>query len=83
MKFESVEVVPDNFSGIAQTEGCYVFYSNGKWHRIGGPALMSVNDPTDPGRFYIDDISYSIEKYNKHPLVLQWKLKSILAIDWL
>lgn len=54
---------------------------NLKLHRIGGPAWMRIHNFENPELVYcLNGDEYSEENYYKHPLLIEYKLKSIMEL---
>lgn len=57
----------------------HIWMKEGKWHRIDGPAIINLADTDDTySGYWINNISYSIEEFLEHPLVIKHKLEMIL-----
>ena len=54
---------------VVYNRAIQIWYQNGKMHRLDGPALIW---PDGPKEWYIDDKPYTEERFNAHPLVIEY-----------
>lgn len=59
-------------------DGTKAWLINGRRHRIDGPAYVNIK--SDFNLFFVEGKEYTKEDYWNHPLVVEYKLKSILDI---
>jgi len=63
---------------VVYDNGAEVWYKHGMFHRLDGPACKLKNGDDFRCEYWINGVNYSVESYWNHPLVAEYKLKSIL-----
>jgi len=63
---------------VIYDSGTEVWYKHGMFHRLDGPACKLKNGDDFRCEYWINGVNYSVESYWNHPLVAEYKLKSIL-----
>ena len=61
----------------------YEWYYRGELHRLDGPATTMEHaiGNNGNGSFYVFGVRYPQDKYWKHPLVLEYRLKLIMEME--
>lgn len=80
-EFHGWDVIPKNFEGCCKLirDECFCWIIKGKIsHRLDGPAVVKLENGKQ--YFYINDRRFSENEYWNHPLVIDHKIKTILAI---
>lgn len=79
ISFKDINDVPNNFTGcyVNRQYNEIVYRLNGKYHRLGGPAVL---DPNGDKCFYLFGKPYSEIEYWCLPLVVDYKLNQILEL---